>query len=302
LHFKPHQIAKMKRALLFVALVALISSCNFTQSVNFDLTTGISTRGNGLSSEDVFLEIKGERVSRNEFIYGEEVFVNFSNVGGFTKEGGAVFPGMSIYIVQGGTDTVLGKGDLLTDLNEGTSTNPLLLRSNFTVAVPHSNNEQYRVLIRYWDKKGNGEFTFEMPFTVVPNKLLNVEANDVTYSEIYLWNQRTGKVVADKQVSKEDGVLLMFEGVEGFTEYDGLVYPALAIKCVDADNNVVLSLENTLDEYAESGAAAALLAQQVPLTLSFESLIVRNPVQLTATLYDLKSDRQIVVTTEVEIN
>ena len=81
-------------------LLALVNSCNFAQSVNKDLVTGLVTRGNGLTCDEVYLASDREVLKRNAFVYGEAFIVNFDGIEGFNRTDENAFPGMQLVVVS----------------------------------------------------------------------------------------------------------------------------------------------------------------------------------------------------------
>lgn len=154
----------MKKLIYLTFLIIILNSCN--QSVNKDLITGASSRGNGIGCDDVFIEVNGNIKKTNEFIYGDKVNFLFNNISGLKYVDGKVFPGLSMYIVKNKKDTLLSADDLFKNLKDGTDLSPLQLKAKLTARLPHKNNEKYQVLIKIWDKKGTGTFSYEMPFIV----------------------------------------------------------------------------------------------------------------------------------------
>ena len=95
------------RGLIFALLFIAVNSCQFAKSVNKDLITGMSTRGDGLSCNKVYLSDGENVIKRNTFLYGETYFVNFDGMEGFEGEGTGAFPNMQLVIVSEGGDTVM---------------------------------------------------------------------------------------------------------------------------------------------------------------------------------------------------
>jgi hypothetical protein len=90
----------MFRGLVFAVLLITFNSCNFAQSIEKDLVTGLTTRGDGLSCEEVYLSDREKVIKRNTFTYGETYYVNFDGMGGFEREGKNAFPNMQLVIVS----------------------------------------------------------------------------------------------------------------------------------------------------------------------------------------------------------
>ena len=282
-------------------IAVLISSCQFSQSVNTDLITGAYSRGNGIGCDDVVLEVNGEVERRNEFVFGENVNLIFNNIQGLSRLESMTYPGLSMYIVKNETDTVLSKPSLLDHLNEGTDLSPLQLQANFVTALPYSNNEKYKVFVKIWDKKGEGTFDYSLPFKVIDNELLTIVNSDVEYSSIYLWNETLKQVVFDEHINSEHEFLLILDGIDGFEKIDENVFPILSLDIVDNNGSIILSNANLLSDYETIGVNADLVKQQVFATFSFSEGEVNNPCLLTAVLKDKNSSKEINITANLEI-
>lgn len=294
----------MNRSIVFgiIGLVLLTSACQFNQSVNKDLTTGAYYRGDGLGSDDVTIEVNGSIENRNTYIYGEKVNFIFNDVQGLTKENGKVYAGLSMNIVKNQKDTVLSHPDLLSNLKEGIDQFPLQLQSHFIAALPFKDLEEYKVFINVWDKKGDGTFSYEMPFTVEENTLLQINTNGLEYSNMYLWDQTEKLVVTSKNIKSKNQIILLLEGLAGFERIDNKVHPILSIDVTDNQGNKIISEANILKEYEDKGINADEFTQkQLPVVLRFASGQANIPCTLTATLRDKKSDKKIDITTALQL-
>ena len=293
---------KKTKILGMLMLSILLSACEFKQSVNNDLTTGAYSRGDGLACAEVAIKINGEIENRNEFIHGEKVNFIFNNITGFTKENEKVFPGLSMFIVKNETDTVLSHPDLFADLDDGTDISPLQLQAHFVSALLDQNEDNYNVFIKIWDKKGDGTFTYEMPFSTQENELLTIRSKDIEYSSIYLWDDTEKLVVVNKNVDIEDTLILILEGIDGLEIIDGNVYPKVSIELFDNKENLVLSNSNVLKNYEDVGIEYESFKNgQVPVTITFSKGELNNPFRLIASLTDLNSDRKIDIEAELQI-
>ena len=293
---------KKKDLLTLLLLTLAFAGCQFNQSVNKDLATGAYSRGDGISSDDVKMEINGEADSRNEFVYGEKVKFIFNDITGLNKEDGKVFPGLSMFIIKNETDTILEHQDLLADMNEGTDLTPLQLQANFIAALPFQNNEAYKVYVNIWDKKGEGTYHYELPFSVKPYDFLAINAAGISYTNIYLWDETKQMVVFKKEISADNTFILILEGLDGLEVTDGKVYPAFSIDITDAQGNQILSDPNILEQYRSEGVDhTAFKEGQLPVTITFSPGEIFNPCQLKASLTDLNSDRSIDISCTLEI-
>ncbi|MCX2745461.1 hypothetical protein OO013_16395 [Mangrovivirga sp. M17] len=197
------------------------------------MNTGAYTRGDGLSSDEIIIEINGVIENRNKFINGEKVKFIFNNITGLKNENGKSYPGLSLYIVKNDKDTVLQNDDLLANLEDGTELSPLQLQANFTAVLPHDNEESYKALVKIWDKKGDGSLNYELPFTMEANKLLKIKKEKLTFTEIYLWDKTENHVVVNNEINIANEFIFALEGIDGLEIVDGKAFPSLSIEIID---------------------------------------------------------------------
>lgn len=290
------------RILTLLIAIATFSSCQFNQSVNKDLTTGAYSRGDGIGVDDIAIEINGETDNRNEFVFGEKVNLVFNNVSGLTNSNGKTFPELSMYIVKNEKDTILSDPNLLKSLNDGTDLSPLQLQANFRTALPNQNNEKYKVFIEITDKKGDGKFNYELPFTIKENDLLDIKSNGIEYSTIYLWNETLKQPVFDNNVSSEHLFILILNDIQGLELTDEKVFPIFSLDLTDNVGNKILSNPNLLSAYEETGVNPKDLKSQVTAKLTFTEGKINNPCKLNAKLKDKNSSKEINISTELNIN
>lgn len=284
----------------FVLLLAL-SSCDVRQSVNKDLVTGLLTRGDGLSCDDVYLSVDQEKISRNTFVYGETFYLNFSNIEGFGKIENNVFPGMLLFITNEAGDTIMQTGDMYADYADGINLSPLLLKANVTVANPIRSDQKYILLIKIWDKQGDGIFTAELPFSVTENENIKVEKNIATCNEIYLFSKEKNKTITDGKVGFNETVYVIFEGLSGFHVENGKVFTGLELKATDNAQNVILAHDDLFKSYEETGINVNDFNAQIYASIIFTEGEVVNPVLCEVTVFDKKSDASIKAQTELSL-
>ena len=121
------------RGLILALLFIAVNSCQFAQSVNKNLVTGMSTRGDGLSCNKVYLSDGENVIKRNTFLYGETYFVNFDGMEGFEREGTGAFPNMQLVVVSDRGDTVLYVNDMYDGYSQGIENSPLDLYGEVVV-------------------------------------------------------------------------------------------------------------------------------------------------------------------------
>lgn len=286
---------------ILVVLAMTLYSCQFNKSVEKDLSTGAFSSGDGISSDKVLIEVNGKNDNRNDFTFGEKVNLIFENVEGFNKTDGKVFPGISIAIVKNEKDTLLGSADLLKDFGDGTELSQLKLNANFTATFPSKSGDTFKAYVKVYDKKGKGTFSYELPFTVKANDLLQIKNNGLAYSNIYLWNETLKQPVSDKNINANHLFILILDGVEGLEKTNDKVYPIFSIDLTGSKGDKIISSENILSNFEKEGIEAEKLKEQVTAKISFTEGMFNNPCKLIAKLKDKNSTKEILIETELII-
>jgi len=289
----------MKTKALSIILSLLINiSCDFRKSMAQDLVTGLVTRGNGLSCGSVTLTVDEKSVQSSRFTYGETFQLNFNNMEGFVSVAGHVFPGMSLVVTGQNGDTILSTQDLYAEYQEGMDLSPLLLISTVTVADPIHSKGSYTLMVNIWDKKGDGIFTADLDFTVVPNDQIKVESKQLSYKEIYLYSEQTGKVITDQKASFSENVYILIEGLDGLVEENGSFSVGLGMKVADADGNLIIDEEDLL---GDSGYSYVQLHGQLSAHFILTGSQVPNPVDVEILVWDKHGDGQMNISTQLRI-
>lgn len=286
------------RTLSIIICLIAFASCDFRKSIHKDLITGLVTRGDGLSCEDVKLNINDEIIQRNSFVYGEEFVLSFNNIEGFDKVDNHSFPGMKLNVISQSGDTVLKDRDLYADLVDGTDLSPLLLSTKITVADPLHSNEEYNMHVSIWDKQSDGVFTAKFNFEVVPNDQIYVESENITYQEVYLYSNQRQKVLVDNVASFDENIYVVVEGLEGFVVENDIVFVGLSMKINDEEGNVIVDEENLLgsSEYEYSEVNARLSAN-----FTITGSIIDNPIDCQIIIRDMKSSETFKASTQLHI-
>lgn len=279
----------------------LFSACSFNQSVNTDLSTGAYSRGNGIACDNINIIANGEIENRNTFIYGEKIDIAFNNIVGLNKENNKVFPKLSLYIVQNQKDTLLSESDLFSNYTDGVELSPLQLQANFVALFPHENNETYELFITIADKKGDGSFQYELPFTMVKNDLLTINSTNIRYKSLYLWNETKKLVVTKKEISSNDKYVLIIDGLEGFSAIDSLVFPIFSVEIKDNQDSQSIYNENLLSKYEESGInETSFKNNQLTAIFSFnQEGEIFNPYNFKAEIKDKNAPNGIKIETNL---
>jgi hypothetical protein len=298
----------MKRisSILFVFLScafvsAVLAGCKFSKSVKKDLISGLTTTGSDLSCEDVYLKVDDQKTSRSTFTYGETFYICFDDVRGFTSENGYVFPGMEIVITDNSGDTLLQADDLYKEYSQGMNFSPLQLTADLTVADPIKSNGNYAMLINIWDKKGTGTFTSKFDFNVAGNKNISAIPESVSYSEKYLFSQGTNRVITDNIIHFNDNIYIIIEGLTGFREENGLVYPGMKMKGIDAKNNIILDYDDLLSDYSETGIAVSDFSSRVSAHFKITGSSFNNPLRCELVIWDKKSSASLKIETDMTV-
>ncbi len=291
----------MKNLSAFITLLTLIllSGCNFNRSVKYDFLSGITSSGKNIDCEDIFVTVNGTKKSGNTFIYGEILKIEFINVTGLKNIEGDVFPEMTMTVINTSSgDTVLKTDDLISK-PEGYSLSPLTLYANLTVASPINSKKEYKAAVKISDKKGDGALVAEFPFKVVPNNKIIIEANDVTSDEIYLYSEESDKAITDNRISFDDNIHIIIEGLKGFKESDGMVFPGLSIMATDSKGNKIIENDDLFAKYAESGVESAALAKRVSAHFNIPETEFNNPLHCEMTVWDRNSGARLKITTDM---
>ncbi len=162
----------MKKVIfIFSAVLALtLIGCeaDFSKGINKDYKTGISVTNDGLSFDEYYLSVNGERLENNEVKLGEKVYLNFTGVDGFEEVNGAVFPGAAMQVTDRDGNQVLQEVDLFADYN--TKGVDVADAENLSVSLivgdPMVAGETYNWKVKFWDKKEAGEIRADLDIEV----------------------------------------------------------------------------------------------------------------------------------------
>lgn len=284
--------------LLFVMLFLFLYSCDFSKSVNKDLITGLTTKGNGLSCENVYLSVGEEKINRKTFTYGEKIIWNFNGIEGFNKTGNFCFPGMQMIVTDSKKDTIMNYSDLYADNEAGFDLSPLLLTCQLTMFNKIHSNNSYSIYIKIWDKKGEGTFTATMDFEIAPDKAIEIEKNILSYTELYLFSEERKKVIIGDEAKLNEKTYIIVEGLEGFTEQDGKVQIGMNMKATDASNNILLDESDMLGNEAYEPSD---LKSQVSGNFLFRDPATKNPVTCELEIWDKKGDGKLKARVKLNI-
>lgn len=162
------KIKECLKAVVCLLVLGALQACNFNQSVKKDLITGAYSRGNGLSCDEIVMEVNGEPAEKTKFALDDNINIIFNDVFGFQEKENRVFPGLSIIIVKNEKDTVAVEPDLFKEMRNGTKdfVPALQIQANYSIVPLFEKGEKYKAKIKIWDKKGEGTFDYEFPFGI----------------------------------------------------------------------------------------------------------------------------------------
>lgn len=280
----------------------LLSGCNFSKSVNLDLITGLTTKGDLISCEDVSVSVDNQAVNRSSFTYGETFSIDFSGIEGLKTEDGKVFPGMELVVRSAAGDTLIAERDIYSDYESGISLSPLALSAKLTAASPLHSGRDYTLYLRMWDKKDKGTFSAAFKFAIKPNDKITIgQSGGVSCSELYLFSEVTGKVNSNNVVKVNENVYLLFEGIAGFTDADGKIFPGLSMKASGADGEVLMNYEDKFSGYTLTGVDAGEFKKQVMTSFNFNTADIKSPVHVSVTIWDKKGEGRLSASTDLTL-
>lgn len=291
----------MKSSIWVILALIILTGCNFSKSVKKDLVSGLTTKGDVLTCGDVYLTINNERTTRNTFRYGEMVYLIFSDMQGFAKENGNVFPSMNILVTGSDGDTALFADNLYSEYTDGMNYSPLELTADLTVATPMRSGREYLLTVTINDKKGPGKYTSELKFSVTGNDKIIVNTTEALYDEAYLYSQGNDKVIIDNKIKFGDNIYLIIEGIKDFKEINGSVFPGLSLKATDSGNNLILNYDDLLADYTETGVAVTDFTSRVSSHFKITGTEFNNPLNLEMVVWDKKSNSKVKVTASLTV-
>jgi hypothetical protein len=191
--------------------------------------------------------------------------------------------------------------DLYSDYINGLKLSPLLLSADITVATPMKAKGEYFLHVNLWDKKGTGKYSAKLEFKIISNEKILVEANNVLYNEIYLFSKERNKVIPDNRIKFNENTYMIFEGLSGFKEENGLVFPGLSVKATDKEGNVILDFTDLFTDYSKSGLAVPDFKAQVSSHFKLTGSEFKNPMHCEIVIWDKKSDARLKASADLTV-
>lgn len=290
----------MKTTACFFVISVLLAGCNFSKSVKKDLVSGLASTGDGISCTDVYLTVNNVKTENTSFGYGEMVYMIFDDVKGLKTVNGNVFPLMEIAVTNPAGDTLLFADSLYSEYIGGMNYTPLQLTADLTVASPIRSGGEYLLNVIITDRNGPGKYISKLKFSVQKNERIDVEAINVTYNEVYLYSQGNNKVINDNKIAFDDNTYIMVEGLKGFKEENGIVFPGLSVKLLDSEKNTLLDNEDLFEDYSETGVSSSDFASRVSAHFTLNDTEFSNPLHCEILIWDKKSDSKLKISTNLK--
>ena len=287
---------KNRNQILTLAILGLMTACNFSKSVSKDLMTGLSTEGNGLSADEVYISNGNQTVTDNTFVYGDQIFINFENVDGFVIENGNIYPEMQVVVVSKAGDTVLQNTNLLGGKAiEGISAN---LKGNVTLAAPIYSGDTYTVNYTITDTKGVGTFSSELELKLERDAKIKLNQSGLSLKEAYIFNQDNRTVITNGQIGFDNNILLDLQGLSGYKMLNERASLGMLVKVTDAKGKIILDLPDLLEnrELTEAQIQTGLGS-----TIIINKGLLANPITWEVKVWDKYSGTTLTVKTEVQV-
>ena len=146
---------KARFFVLQLAIIFILSACQFSKGVKKDLNTGLSASYNGLAIDDIFLaDESGNRLKQNKVKMGEKVFVIATGVDHFTEKEGKVFPGCQIILTDDKKSELLNLPDAFESMTAGTTpAEAKTLQASLNTGQPMVSGATYHLSVRFFDKQ-----------------------------------------------------------------------------------------------------------------------------------------------------
>ena len=291
----------MKNTFYVILFSIVIAGCHFSRSVKKDFVSGLTSTGSGLTCEEVYLKVNDERTDRNSFIYGEVVNLVFEDVKGLKQENGKSFPKMQIIVNSLSGDTVFFADNLYSEYTEGMNFSPLQLTGDLTVAAPIKTGGEYLLTVTIKDRKGAGIYLSKLKFSVKGNDKIKIEPLNVSYNEVYLYSQGKDKVINDGVISFDDNIYILAEGLKGFKEENGLVFPGISFRGTDASGKAIFNYEDMFSDYSTTGIAVSDFNTKISAHFKLTGSEFNNPLHAVIIIWDKKSSARMKISTDMTV-
>jgi hypothetical protein len=208
-------------------------------------------KSNGISTTGDYVMIDNVKSTETEFVIGSEVQYFLEGVSGFSiKDDMALFGASMTIVDQADGKATLQYDDLFTESDEGYSKEDAS-KLNFTLTVgsPMVAGGRYTWRLRVWDKRGKGELTAEMPFTVTEGKDLvgiNTLTSGLKPARVFIVSNGS---LQSTDVKVGQKLTLFFDGVEGYAvQSDSTVLLGASLVVIDKAGNNVLEYSDVFQQ------------------------------------------------------
>lgn len=134
-------------------LLVFICSCKFSTGIKKDLSTGLTSVNNGLSAEDIYLTVDGNKLSSNVIALGKQVVLIADGVDYYQVTDGKVYPGCRIILTDKAGKEILNLPDAFAEQTTGLEkAKAAVLRATLTTGSPMQVGETYHLNVRFFDK------------------------------------------------------------------------------------------------------------------------------------------------------
>ena len=174
----------LKTSVLLISLLVL-ASCEFSFSTGSggaskenDIAKKTTIKKNELDFKELSISGGSNKEKTTEFIYGEKIEFEFSDLKGLTEENNLVYPGLQVLVLGNDKDTIVYNEDLYEGKTEGIKNSNVKLSAWMTLGDPIHSKSQYEILLHIWDKKGEGTIDTSLKVDVIPNNKIDVKNSD----------------------------------------------------------------------------------------------------------------------------
>ena len=154
--------------LLLVGLGLAGCESSFSTGFNKDLLSGLQVTNDGLSYDDAYITVDGEKTQENSFAVGDKVVMNFEGVDYYELVDGKAFPGAALLVTDLNGKEMLREDDLFAAYAE-TGASPedaSILTVALTIGNPMISGEKYKWQAHIWDRKSDGVIDGSMDIVV----------------------------------------------------------------------------------------------------------------------------------------
>lgn len=287
---------KTLKSILAITSIILFTACNFNKSVSKSLITGLSTKGNGLSVDEVYMTNGIDKLESNTLLYGQEIYTYFDNIEGFVVEDGKIFPDMQVVVLSKVGDTVLQNKNLLD--GKGIKGTKAVLNGNVILAYPIYSDDEYTIKYTIIDTKGSGVFSSEFDLKLEKDPLIKIKEKGLSVKEAYIFNQNSRTIITNGKVDFNNTFLFDLHGLKGYKLANGKPNLGMSVKVTDSKGGVILDMENLLKN---SFLTETQIKKGLGSTLKLSKGTLVNPLLWQVHIWDKNSDAELVAESEITV-